>query len=162
MPRFNPKALESIYFIPTIASGTLAPTVAEVTAGTVLHTVIRTVNGFKFQGSTMGAEDVGSRFPKTVGGNDQVDACGFEIYTGDKSDDPEVAVKTALARDTVGYIMFVKPVNGARVTIAAGSKGQIWPVAVITNAENHFPDGPATTTISFSTPSEPKDVTVLA
>lgn len=164
MARWNRRGLESVYFLPSVASAALAPTVAEVTAGKRLDTVLRELNDFTFGGTTEDAADMASTFPKTVGGVDEVGSPNIVIYEGDVTTDQEEVVRAALPKGTSGFIFFVPPVNGARVTIAAGSKGRTWPIAVLSNVPNESGEsGAATYTVMFSVPREPAlSVTVLA
>lgn len=125
MPRFMRKGITRFYFVPTIASATLVPTAAEVTAGTRLDAQLAEINGFSFSNSPIATPDMASAFVSSIAGEDSAADSNLTFYE-DKTSNP---IKTAQAKGTNGYIViFYAGIAGA--TPAAGDKADVWPVQV--------------------------------
>lgn len=112
-----------IYFLPGIASGTLAPTVAEVTAGVNISKDINDINGFVWKNDQIEVPDMSSRFTGKIAGPDKADDSSFVFYH--YSDANPLFV--TMAKDVTGFIVFAY----WRVTApVSGTKVDVWPVVV--------------------------------
>lgn len=146
-----------MYFLPSIASGTKAPTAAEITAGTELTGSINDMNGFSYQSETIDTPDLSTPFTKNIPGPDTVDDSNLVIYL-DSVTNP---LRTTLAKGTAGFIVICdfKP-SGA---VTTGDKVDSWPVTV-TGVPKQYSMGndPALWTAMFAATDTPAtDVTVL-
>lgn len=135
MARFMRKGKTRFYFVPTIASATLIPTAAEVTAGTRLDLQLNEVNGFTFANSPIDAPDMATTFVAKVSGEDTTEDSNLVFY----EDDTTNPISTALAKGTNGYIViFYKGIAAA--SPAAGDKADVWPIQVASNARQYTAD----------------------
>lgn len=159
MSRFMRKGVARVYFVPTIASGTLAPTVAEVTAGTRLDQQAAEINGFTFENNPIQTPDMSTTFVSQIGGEDSTEDSSITFYE-DNTTNP---IKTALAKGTAGYIVFFfKGLAGA--SPAAADKVDVWPVVVTSSARMYTADNEAAKyLVKFAASSPPGvDLAVLA
>jgi len=125
MARFMRKGITRFYFVPTIASATLVPTTAEVTAGTRLDTQLADVNGFRYSNNPINVPDMSSTFVANIPGEDSVEASNLTFY----EDKTTNAIKTAQPKATTGYIViFYSGIAGASPAI--GDKADVWPIQV--------------------------------
>lgn len=158
MPRFMRKGITRIYWVPTIASATLAPTAAEVTAGTRMDTQIAEINGFAFSNNPIATPDMGSTFVSSIAGEDTSDDSSLVLYE-DKTSNP---IKTAQAKGTNGYVViFYAGIAGA--TPAAADKCDVWPSQVASVSRQYSAGNEAAkyqiTYASTATPGEEKTLT---
>lgn len=162
MARYTPDLLERWTFVPTIASQA-APTVAEITAGQEITSVIVSVSGFSYTGSKVETPDLGSRFNSSVPGRYSAEDSSIQFYKGDDADDVEKDTEDLLADDTAGYILRFPPVEGAKPTVAAAVKCAVWPIKVMSNTEDPPAPGEAAKfTVTFSIPRAPTKVATVA
>lgn len=132
MPRFMQKGTTKLYLVPTIASATLAPTAAEVNAGTNMTPQINEINGFSFANDTIETRDMASTFVSNIPGEDAAEDSALVFYE-DKTSNP---IKTATAKGTTGYVcIFYAGTAGANP--AAGDKCDVWPVQVAANVRQY-------------------------
>lgn len=130
MPRFMRKGTTRFYYVPTIASATLQPTTAEVTAGTRLDTVLAEVNGFSFANDVITTPDMSSTFDANIPGTDAAEDSSLVFYE-DKTFASNTQ-KTAIAKGTTGFIcVFFQGIAGAAP--AAADKCDVWPILVAAN-----------------------------
>jgi hypothetical protein len=125
MARFMRKGVTKVYFVPTIASTTLVPTTAEVTAGTRLDTQLEAINGFSYANNPIHVPDMSTPFVPDIPGEDSVAASKLTFY----EDKVTNAIKTAQPKSTVGYIVFFYAGTAGAVP-AAGDKCDVWPIIV--------------------------------
>ena len=135
MARFMRRGITRFYFVPTIASGSLVPTAAEVNAGTRLDTQINEVSGFSFGNNPINAPDMSSAFVSQVAGEDTTDESSLTFYEDTVSN----PISTTLAKGTLGYIVIFKA-GTAGATPAAGDKADVWPCQVASNAAQYTAD----------------------
>lgn len=128
MARFSQRGITRVYYVPTIASATLVPTTAEVTAGTRLDTQLTEVNGFAFKNNPIQTPVISDSYTAQVPGEDTSDASSFKFWE-DKTTNP---ISTVLAKNVNGYIVFFRRgiAGGAP---AAGDKCDVWPITVAGN-----------------------------
>lgn len=129
MANFLRRGTTKAYFLPTIASATLAPTQAEITAGTWLSNPSSTntlaeVSGFNSKSTFIDIPNFGSRQTPKIPGEQQSDDSSMQFYE-DTTTNP---IRTLLPRDTTGFIVMAK--NG--VTTTSG-KVDVFPVTVGAN-----------------------------
>lgn len=132
MARFMRKGITRVYWVPTIASATLVPTTAEVTAGTRLDTQIAELNGFAFQNSPIKTPDMANTFVSSISGEDGSEDSNLVFYE-DKTSNP---IYTVLAKGTNGYVV-IYPTGIAGAAPAAGDKADVWPSQVASNARQY-------------------------
>lgn len=132
MARFMRKGVTKFWFVPTIASPSLAPTTAEVTAGTDLTGQMAEVNGFTFSNNPIDVPDMASAFVSKIGGEDATQDSDITFYE-DKTTNP---IMTAMVKGTSGYVViFAAGIAGS--SPAAGDKADVWPVNVTSNARQY-------------------------
>lgn len=157
MARFFRRGKTRFWFVPTIASGTLAPTVAEVTAGTEITGLINDVNGFSYTSSQIDTPDMATEFTAKIPGPDEAEDSNLMLYL-DSTSNP---IRTTLAKGVIGYIVIADYKIGA---VAAADKVDTWPVQVMGNPKQYsMGDDPALQNPQFSMTATPKlDIAVLA
>jgi hypothetical protein len=151
MVRFMQKGTTRFYFLPTVASVTLAPTAAEVTAGTRLDTQLGEVNGFSFSNNPITTPDMANTFVPSIPGEETADDSSLKFYE-DKTTNP---IRTALAKGIVGYVaIFYSGIAGAAP--AAADKCDVWPIQVASNVRGYSAGNEASMyTVSFTATSAP-------
>lgn len=152
--RFIRPGIEKVYFVPTLtAQG--APTVAQITAGTSLTGVIRTVTGWTTTAEDIEVADLSSRFKPTVPGMQAVNKSSLQLYRSLVSTDAEEAARAVLAEQAKGYIVFFINADGSPTPVPGG-KADVWPVAVrANNDEKSAGNNGATWMVEFSVPALP-------
>jgi hypothetical protein len=110
----------TVYFLPAVASTTMAPAQAEITAGTNLTGEIAEISGFTVTGGTIDTPDLKSEFVSKVPGRTSAADSSLTFYADLNGTD----VRTILPYKTIGYIMF------ADSGTAVGKKVDVWPVQV--------------------------------
>src|SRR4051812_8019105 len=114
------------YYIPSIASSTLAPTVAEITAGTHLSAknipnLLVGVEGFSPESTFIEVEAFASEQTLKLPGSEQT-ADSRLTFLDDDTSNP---FRTLLSRGVSGFLMFSP--TGA---ITAGTKVDVFPITV--------------------------------
>lgn len=123
MAKFFRRGKTKIYWVPTIASASLIPTTAEVTAGTNLTPSVADVNGFAFTNSPIDVPDLSTTFTSNIPGEDTAADSSLTFY----EDTTTNTLQTTLAKGVSGYIaIFFSGTAGANP--AAGDKAEVWPV----------------------------------
>lgn len=141
MGRYINRVKANWYFLSTIASATLAPTVAEINAGVKLSDAtslnpLKDVSGFKSKATSVDTPMYGaSQTPKTPG-EVQIDDSALNFYL----DDTTNPLHTTLAEGVSGF--FVKVPPGA---IAAGKKVNVYPGTVSGNNDDDSSSNEAAT-----------------
>ena len=132
MARFLNRVKGQMFFLTTIASGTLAPTVAEINDGTKLSdpsstNPLKEVSGLKSKATSVDSPMWGAaQTPKTPG-EVQIDDPTLSFY----SDDTTNPLWTTLADGVSGYLVKAPP-----GTIAAGLKVNVFPITVAGNNDD--------------------------
>jgi hypothetical protein len=156
--KFFRRGKSRAYFLPTIASATLAPTVAEITAGTNLSDAVAEVNGFSYSNSPIDTLVMAEDFAGKIPGEDQAEDSSLVIYL-DEASNP---LRTTLAKGTTGFIVLVdfKPVG----SMAAADKVDVYPVDVAAAPkERGLGNEAARWRAEFTVTSRPaEDIAVLA
>ena len=121
--RFMRRGVSRVYHVPTVASATLVPTVAEITAGTELTDDLADLAGFTFSNSPIAVPDWGDNFDSKITGVDTVTDGTLTLYEKGASN----PLRTTLAKGTEAYIaIFFAGTAGAAP--AAADKCEVWPV----------------------------------
>jgi hypothetical protein len=128
-----------VYWVPTIANYN-APTRAELNAGTDLSGEIETMTGWSLAGATVDVPDMGSRFTSQVPGRLTSAQNDITAYMSQNSND----IRTLLPRDTNGFIVCLWEGD------VSTQKMDVFPVRVITQANDTTVEDPGKTTISFA------------
>jgi hypothetical protein len=105
--------------VPSIASGTLLPTAAEVTAGTDLSHFAE-INGFTVKGSNVQTPDMATEFTGTIPGETTADDSSITFY----EDDTDHDIEDVLERGVEGFIAIY------RKGYATGKIVDVFPVRV--------------------------------
>jgi hypothetical protein len=137
--RYFPPGIRKVYFVAAISNYN-APTRAELNAGTDLSAEIETMTGWSLQGSTVDVPDMGSRFTSQVPGRLTSAQNDITMYMSQNSSD----VRTLLPRDTNGFIVCLWEGD------VTGQKMDVFPVRVVTQANDTTVDDPGKTTVSFA------------
>ena len=153
--RFFQPGISEYVFIPTIASTSLVPTRAEITAGDNLTGEIADVSGWNVQSNQIDTPDMGTRFVSQIGGRTTAPSSSLTFYGSDDS----VDVRTVLPRDTTGFMMIA---DGGDNGIT--SKADIFPVIVTSLGKvRGAGDNAHQLTATFAITAEPaEDVTLPA
>ncbi len=128
MAKFMRRGKTKVKFCPSIASTTLAPTVAELTSGTDLTNEIAEMSGFNSKSTMIDIPNFGSRQTPKIAGEQQSDDSSITIY----EDDTTNPLQTTLARDVNGYIV-IAPAG----VLTASSKVDVFPVSVASNTRQY-------------------------
>jgi hypothetical protein len=131
--------------VPTIANYA-APTRAELNAGTDLSAEIDTMTGWSLQGSTLDTPDMGTTFTSQVPGRLSSPQNDIEFYLSQNDND----VRSLLTRSTNGYIVILWAGD------VSGQKMDVFPVRVVTQANDTNIEDPGKTTISFAVTKIPQ------
>jgi hypothetical protein len=134
MARFNRKELTRIKFLPTIASTSLLPTRAEITAGTDYTDQITAVDGWSIENQPIETPDMGSTFVSKIDGDDQAADSSLTFYEDNTLDD----IETDLAKGTSGYICIF-----SKGDIASAKGLDVFPVKVASNSKGYSTDNEA-------------------
>lgn len=124
MAKFLRRGNTKVYFLPTIASTTLAPTVAEINAGTLLSIVngpneLADIDGFRRQSNFIDTPHFGSRQTPKIPGEIEAPDSSLTFY----EDDTTNPVSTVLPQDQLGFIVLGK-------SVAAAAKVDVFPIQV--------------------------------
>ncbi len=118
-------------FVPTIAS-MIAPTVAELTAGTALGPFMpRDGLDTPQEGETADNSDITSRYNKTSRGNYGGQPITLTLFRDEVAADDDAW--TALPRGTSGYVV-VRRFGGSTTAWAASQKVEVFAIEVISRA----------------------------
>lgn len=147
MTRFNRKGVTRIYFVPTIASTSLIPTDAEITAGTDYTAQINAIDGFSLENTPIETPDMASTFVSKIGGDDSAADSSLTFYEDSALDD----IETDLAKGTSGYIVIFSKGK------TPGAKGMdVYPVTVVSNSKAYTTDNEAAKiTVQFTVTARP-------
>ena len=139
--RYFPPSVRKVYWVPTISSY-LSPTRTEINAGTDLTAEIATsgMAGWSLAGATVDTGDLGSRFVSTVPARLTSATNTIDFYLSSNSID----ARTLLPRDTNGYVIICWEGD------ITGNKMDVFPVRVITQANDTNTEDPGKCTIEFS------------
>ncbi|MFI8792566.1 hypothetical protein [Streptomyces sp. NPDC055105] len=145
--RFNRKGITKVYLVPTIASTSLLPTTAEITAGTDLTDGINAIEGFTLENSPIETPDMASTFVSKIGGDDSAADSSLTFYEDSVLDDTE----TDLAKGTTGFIVIFSKGK------SPSAKGMdVFPVTVVSNAKSYTTDNEAAKiTVQFTINARP-------
>jgi hypothetical protein len=148
-----------IWFVPTIASATLAPTVAEITAGTELTPNLAR-DGFDFPQSAnlIDASDAKNRRNKQIPGN--IDAGELTLIGYRDSVSGSDTFYSTLAQDVAGYIV-VRPFGGSAVAHAAAQKVDVYKGFVAARAKNAWGDEAQKVTVTFAVEESADEIAIL-
>lgn len=158
MARFSGRGEYSAWFCPAVAN-TSAPTRAELTAGTEIIKpgstsveAVAAMSGWDSSVDFIAVPDGNSKFNKTIPGSVTAGNPTMEFYS-DKVAEP---VQTALAENTIGYMVFAFKGD------TAGRPAHVWHVQV--GGNNEMPDLGNTAhkfRVQFAALSEPDKSSVI-
>ena len=117
MPRFFRRGKSKIIFAPSVANP-LAPTTAEITAGTDLSPQVAEVGGFQLTNSPISTPNLADQFTPQIDGEDTVSDSSLTLYDLDDSS----VIRSAIAKGTAGFIILAP--YGATAT----KRAEVWPV----------------------------------
>ncbi len=147
MARFNRKEHTRIKFLPTIASTSLLPTRAEITAGTEYTQQINAIEGWSLENQPIETPDMASTFVSKIGGDDSAADSSITFYEDKTLDD----IETDLAKGTTGYMVIF-----SKGDIAATKGMDVYPVSVVSNSKAYTTDNEAAKiTVQFTITSRP-------
>ena len=147
MARFNRKGITRIYFVPTIASPSLVPTDAEITAGTDYTAQINAIDGFSLENTPIETPDMASTFVSKIGGDDSAADSSLTFYEDTVTDD----IETELAKGTSGFIVIF---SKGKTPSAKGM--DVYPVTVVSNSKAYTTDNEAAKiTVQFTITARP-------
>lgn len=145
--RFNRKGTTKIYLLPTVASASLLPTTAEITAGTDLTDGVNAIDGFTLENSPIETPDMASTFVSKIGGDDSAADSSLTFYEDSVLDD----IETDLAKGTSGFIVIFSKGK------SPSAKGMdVFPVTVVSNSKAYTTDNEAAKiTVQFTITARP-------
>jgi len=150
--RYINPAVTKVYWV-TLISNKLAPTRAELNAGTDLTPELADNAGWKVESDQVEAPDMNTRFTSTIPGRTKADGSTLTMYTDQAGAD----ARALMPRDTNGYVVWL---DGGDVT---GRKMDVFPVRVSSLGKERSTkgDNPATIEFAYAITSEPAvDVTI--
>ena len=151
MSRFFRRGLSEVHFVPVVAVKA-APTRVEITAGEPLTPGVAEINGFNFSNSPITTPDLSTTFTTQIPGEDTSDTSTLTFY----DDDTSTAIRTAVVKGTVGYLVFM-PYGDT-----ATKRAEVWPV-ISTGANDQWTTGneAAKFQVSFAVTAEPTQGAVV-
>ena len=157
--RYMRKGTTKMWFVPTIASGTLAPTVAEVTAGVKVTPDLSAVTGFTFSSQPIKVPDMENTFTSEIGGEDATEDSSMDFYERDNS----TTIYDALEKDEAGYMVIYREGIAGALPVAA-EVADVWPCTVTSRAPTYTVENEAAKfVVKFSMNAPPAfDLATLA
>jgi hypothetical protein len=147
MARFNRKGTTQIKFLPTIASSSLLPTRAEITAGTEYTAQIAAIDGWSLENQPIETPDMASTFVSKIGGDDSAADSSLTFYEDDTLDD----IETDLAKGTEGFVVIF-----SKGDVASAKGMDVFPVTVVSNSKAYTTDNEAAKiTVQFTITDRP-------
>ena len=137
--RYFPPGLRRVYWMPA-CNNYLAPTRAEMNAGTDLSAEVSGLNGWSVSSATVDTPDMGSRFTSQVPGRLTSATNEITCYTSQNSND----ARTLLVRDANGFVVLLWEGD------IAGQKMDVIPVRIMSQAMDATVDNPGTCTFGFA------------
>jgi len=137
--RYFPPGVRKVYWVPTMANY-LAPTRAELNAGTDLSSEVASMSGWSVTSAAVDAPDMGSRFTSQVPGRLTSSSNDVVLYNSQNSAD----ARSLLTRDTNGFIVLLWEGD------VSGQKMDVFPVRVMAQAVDSTVEDPGKTTFSFA------------
>lgn len=130
MARYIGRVKDRVWFVPTIASETLAPTVAEIGDGTLLsdpdsENGLVSLEGFTATATSVETPLYGAPQTPKIAGEIQL-ADSALIFYKDDSDNP---IKTLLARGVEGFIV----IGGPGTSVSTSTVVNVYPIEVSGN-----------------------------
>lgn len=114
MARFFRRGVSKVRFCPAVAGS--SPTRAELNAGTDLSPAIAGISGFSLSNSPITTPDLATNFDSQIDGPDAAADSALTFY----DDDSATAVRSALAKGTVGFVVLM-PYGDV-----AGKRCEVW------------------------------------
>lgn len=136
--RFMRKGTTRFYWIPTIASTSLVPTIAEITAGTRLDEEIAEVAGFSYENQPIRTPDMASAFVSQISGEDSTEDSSITFYQRRGTD----AIRTALPKGEAGFVVIFYD-GVAAADPATGDECDVWPATIGSLAKLYTADNEA-------------------
>jgi hypothetical protein len=147
MARFNRKGTTQIKFLPTVASSSLLPTRAEITAGTEYTAQIAAIDGWSLENQPIETPDMASTFVSKIGGDDSAADSSLTFYEDDTLDD----IETDLAKGTEGFVVIF-----SKGDVASAKGMDVFPVTVVSNSKAYTTDNEAAKiTVQFTITDRP-------
>lgn len=147
-----------VFFLTSIADAGLAPTVAEVDAGTEITGTIRAFAGFDFKTNRVATPKANRRFVPQINGTQVSSDSSLTLYTDSVSN----PLRTTLAQDVEGFLVFAdhKPSGD----LVADDLVDVFPVSVSGRPKRRvLGDDAADWMAEFSITDVPaEDIAVLA
>lgn len=137
--RYFPPGIRKVYWVVTI-SNYLAPTRAELNAGTDLSAEVETMSGWSVTSAAVDVPDMGSRFTSQVPGRLTSATNEITIYNSQNSND----ARTLMLRDANGFMVLLWEGD------VTGQKMDVFPVRVMSQAVDSTVDDPGKTTFGFA------------
>lgn len=137
--RYFPPGIRKVYWMPTTANY-LAPTRAELNAGTDLSPEVDTMTGWSVTSAAVDVPDMGSRFTSQVPGRLTSATNDITLYNSQNSAD----ARSLLTRDTNGFIVLLWEGD------VTGQFMDVFPVRVMAQAVDSTVEDPGKTTYSFA------------
>jgi hypothetical protein len=132
--RFNRKGVTKIKFLPTIASASLLPTRAEITAGNDLTAGIHSIDGWTLENQPIETPDMDSTFVSKIDGDDSAADSSLGFYEDNTLDD----IETELAKGTTGFMCIF-----SKGDVASAKGLDVYPVKVASNSKQYSADNEA-------------------
>ena len=148
--RYFPPGTRKVYWAPACANY-LAPTRAELNAGTDLSAEISALTGWSASSAMVDTPDMGSRFTSQVGGRLTSAANDITFYLDSGSND----VRSLLPRGTAGFVALLWEGD------VTGQKMDLFPVTVTAQAVDTTVDNPGTVVVSFAASKIPASNLVI-
>ncbi|MFJ4515195.1 hypothetical protein [Streptomyces sp. NPDC088816] len=150
--RYYRRGITKVLWVPVIVNK-MAPTRAELNAGTALEGETGAMAGWQTTSGTVPTAALGSRFTPTVGGEITAADSSLTFWASQDGDD----VRTLLVREARGFVVWMDEGDIPSQTM------DVFPVQVTSQAKVRELDGAAQIMCQFSVSSEPaENVTIPA
>lgn len=128
MARFNRKGVTKIMFLPTVASTSLLPTRAEISAGTNYTNQINALEGWNISNQPIDTPDMASTFVAKIDGDDTAADSSLTFY----EDSTLADIEEDLAKGTSGVIAIF-----SKGDVPGGKGLDVFPVKVASNSKGY-------------------------
>lgn len=168
MAKIIPNEESYIAYVPTIASSTLNPTLAEITGASSKNLTPYVVGiNASSQGNIVNTPSFDTRFETSIVGTVQA-TFTIDLYRDSTTD----TAWTALPRNTAGYIIvsrypgthaLVDPASGKTVVPGVGDTVEVWPITVVSRTmQNMTSNTTEMFTVTCSVPREPNEAATVS
>jgi hypothetical protein len=102
--KFSRRGKSKFLLLPAVASDTLIPTRAELTAGVDFTSAIATVDGWSLANQPIDTPDMSDDFDSQIPGSDKADSSSFTLY----EDEIDADLEALFAKGTEAFVVILR------------------------------------------------------